>query len=48
VRNPVREMSLIRVMKDESEKSGQGNVPHQGYEGQKREIRSGKCPSSGL
>jgi len=41
-------MSFIRVMKDKKEKSGQGNVLHQGYEGQKREIRSGKCPSSEL
>jgi len=35
VRNPVREMSLIRVIKDKNEKYGQGNVLHQGYEGRK-------------
>jgi len=35
-------------MKDKKENSGQGNVLHQGYEGQKRENWPGKCPSSGL
>jgi len=35
-------------MKDKSEQSGQENVLHQGYEGQKREIWSEKCSSSEL
>jgi len=35
MRNMVRKMSFIRGMKDESEKFGQENVLHQGYEGRK-------------
>jgi len=39
-------MSFIRVMKDKMRELGQGNVLHQGYEGQKRELWPGKRPSS--